>query len=178
MLCPGRHPSSPPTPRHFCPGRNPRTKSHLSERAMRGKVQVSSGSWFLFSDWSFNTSPGRLHDTITGDNGAPLSSGEPVSASALLGSVSEVQYLAERERLAHQPSHSRRGEWWEVAASLSSAQRVLICEFQVPVPAISDLADLRQLSPTSEPQFSFCKMRRLQDSDPPRCHLHAEVLPL
>lgn len=65
-----------------------------------------------------------------------------------------------------------------MAASLSSAQRALNCELRVPVPAISELADLRQLPPTSEPQFSFCKMRRLQDSDPPRCHLRADVLPL
>lgn len=55
---------------------DPRTKSHLSERDTCSTVQVSSGAWFLFSDWSFNTSQGRQHDTIAGDNGAPLRSGE------------------------------------------------------------------------------------------------------
>lgn len=60
---------------------------------------------------------------------------------------------------------------------LGSALRILVCESRGPVPAISELADLRrQVTVLSEPQFSFCTTKRLQGSDPPRCYLRAEVL--
>ena len=82
------------------PRPDPRTESHLSESAMCSTMQVSSGAWFLFSDWLFNTSQGRLHDTIAGDNGVPLGSGEPAKRICSIWSLRLNQHLAEKERRA------------------------------------------------------------------------------
>lgn len=95
------------------------------------------------------------------------------SASAVSGIVNEAQYLPTT------PAILDLGVGvggWAVATSLGSTQRVLVCEFRVPVPAISELADLRQVTATPEPQFSICTTRGLEDSDPLRCHLRAKVL--
>lgn len=92
--------------------------------------------------------------------------------------MSEAQYLAEGERRAHHLKPFQTWGWEVGGGNFAGFSRVLVCETRVPVPVISELADLRQVAATSEPQYSICKMSRLQDPDPLGWHPRPKMLPL
>lgn len=95
-----------------------------------------------------------------------LALGSLPGSSVISGRLSLNQHLEERR--AHPPTC--RGAVMG-CGDFDGFSIVHICESRVPVSAVSELVDLRQVTVTSEPQFSICKMRRLQDAGPPRSHL-------
>lgn len=165
--------------RHFCTEQTAeQSLIYLKELSVaRCKSQVAPARC---SQSDHLTPPKGVSRYHRGDNGAPLRRGACQAHLPRPRRVDEAQYLAEGARHAHRPSHSRLGggDWggrpWQLR--LGSALRVLACESRGPVPTISELADPRQVTVRSEAPIPFCKTKRPQDSDPPRCYLPAEVL--